>query len=310
MKNNELLSKVSKTFGKAKLKIKEHSPEILLFTGIVSAIGGTILACKATLKVPEIMDETKNELDIIHSTKEKCEPDEYKKVLVATYGKTAVKFIKVYSPAFVIGAFSLTSILASNDILRKRNAALVAAYSIVDLSFKDYRNRVVERFGEKVDQELRYSIKEKTIETIEVNEDGEAITKNKTVEVSEYLDDGYSKWFDECNDYFDNDPEYNRMFLQKQQRRANDILNSRGYIFLNEVYDMLGIPKTRAGQIVGWIYDENNKSGDNYIDFGILDTYRESVRDFVNGYEPSILLRFNVDGPIIDRVNYEINDYE
>lgn len=309
MKNNDILNKATKTFGKVKLQIKQHSPEILMVAGIISAVGGAVLACKATLKVDDVISNAKNDIELIHDNAETLSAEysekDRQKALTIAYCKATVSVIKLYSPALVLGAFSITSILASNDILRKRNAALVAAYSIVDHSFKDYRARVIERFGEKVDTELKHDIKTKTVETIEINEDGEAITKKETVEVSECrVDDGYSKWFDESSEFYDTDAEYNRFFLQKAQRRANDILISRGYIFLNEVYKMLGIPSTRAGQVVGWIYDENNCSGDNYIDFGILDTYRESVKDFVNGYEPRVLLTFNVDGPILDRAQY------
>ena len=63
---------------------------------------------------------------------------------------------------------------------------------------------------------------------------------------------------------------------------------------------MLGIPATRAGQQVGWIYDKNDPNKDNFVDFGIYDTNRPSNRDFVNGYERTILLDFNVDGNILN----------
>ena len=71
-------------------------------------------------------------------------------------------------------------------------------------------------------------------------------------------------------------------------------------MFLNDVYEMLGIPKTKAGYVVGWIYDKNHPVGDNEVDFGIFDMEREKNRDFVNGYERTILLDFNVDGNILD----------
>ena len=93
------------------------------------------------------------------------------------------------------------------------------------------------------------------------------------------------------------------MYLRHQQNYANELLRSRGYVFLNDVYDMLGIRRTKAGQIVGWVYDEKNPNIDNYIDFGIYNVHYEGARDFVNGFECSILLDFNVDGPIIDLIN-------
>ena len=92
------------------------------------------------------------------------------------------------------------------------------------------------------------------------------------------------------------------MFLRAQQQYANDKLIAQGHLFLNEVYDMLGLPRTKAGAIVGWVYDDNNAVGDNFVDFGIYDVHRETARDFVNGYERSILLDFNVDGVIYDLI--------
>ena len=196
---------------------------------------------------------------------------------------------------------SITAILTSNNILRKRNLALAAAYTTIDRSFKEYRGRVVERFGKDLDHELKHNIKAKEIEETITNEDGTEATETKTVDVAnptEYSD--YARFFDEACSGWTKDPELNLMFLKRQQSYANDLLQRRGYLFLNEVYDMLGIPRTKAGQVVGWVYDENCPVGDNYVDFGIYDIHREKCRDFVNGYERTILLDFNPDGNILD----------
>lgn len=109
----------------------------------------------------------------------------------------------------------------------------------------------------------------------------------------------YARFFDEGSPAWSKDSEYNLMFLKQQQQYANDLLKKRGHIFLNEIYDMLGIPRTKAGAVVGWVYDENNPIGDNYVSFGITD---ERNANFVNGYEKSVLLDFNVDGNIWDKI--------
>jgi hypothetical protein len=109
----------------------------------------------------------------------------------------------------------------------------------------------------------------------------------------------YACFFNEDSVAWTKNPECNKMFLRQQQNYANEKLRQRGYLFLNEVYDMLGIPRTKAGQCIGWIYDEKNPIGDNYVDFGIYD--RIHNQSFVNGYEDSVLLDFNVDGNILDR---------
>lgn len=110
----------------------------------------------------------------------------------------------------------------------------------------------------------------------------------------------YARHFDETCMAWTKDPESNKFYLLRQQEYANEKLRQRGYLFLNEVYDILGIPRTKAGQCVGWMYDTENPIGDNYVDFGIFDQVHN--RSFVNGYENSVLLNFNVDGNILDRI--------
>lgn len=311
MKKFEIMNTMTRTFHKAGFQLKKHSPEILIVAGVIGTVTSAVMACKATTKLNNILEESKENLDKIHSAMEHPEtlPEEYteedgKKDLVIVYTQSAVKIAKLYAPSVVLGALSITAILTSNNILRKRNIALAAAYTAVNKSFKEYRGRVVERFGKELDHELRYNIKAKEIEETVVDEKtGKEKTVKKTVDVfdpntlSEFsivYDDGCTGWT--------KDPELNKMFLFKQQNYANDTLKARGYLFLNEVYDMLGIPRTKAGQVVGWIYDEKHPIGDNFVDFGIVDVNNERSRAFMNGYERSIILDFNVDGNILDLI--------
>lgn len=308
-------STLTQTFYKAAFQLKKHSPEILMVAGVAGTVVSAVMACKATLKVREVLDETKNNVDMIHdcaadqSLQEsgKYTDEDAKKDLTIVYTKTAIDLIKLYGPSVILGALSITCIFTSNNILRKRNIALAAAYATLDGSFKDYRKRVVDRFGEVVDRELKTGIKAKTIEENIVDEEtGEVKTVEKTVDV---LDDGieecsgYARFFDEYSTAWTKDPEYNLMFLRAQQNYANDLLRSRGYVFLNEVYKMLGLQETQAGQIVGWIYDPKDDHRDNYISFGIYDIHKKENRKFVNGYERSILLDFNVDGNVLDALS-------
>lgn len=308
MNKVELVNKISRTFNRAAFKMKKHSPEILVVAGVVGVVGSTVMACKATTKLDSILNEAKDNIDKIHEAAEHPEflPEPYteedsKKDLAIVYTRTAVNVVKLYAPAVIIGGLSITAILAGHNITRKRNIALAAAYTAVDKSFKEYRGRVVERFGEALDKELRYNIKSKEVEEVTVNEDGsESVVKNAIDVVDPNNISSYARFFDDGCTGWTKDPEYNLMFLRDQQRYANDLLQSKGHLFLNEVYDMLGIPRTKAGQAVGWFYDEKNPVGDNFVDFGIYDTNRPRVRDFVNGYERVILLDFNVDGPILE----------
>lgn len=307
----EIMSKVSRKFYKTGLVLKKHSPEILAAAGVVGIVTSGVLACKATTKLSGILEESKNNIETIHDVMEHPEKvnDEYtqedgKKDLAIVYVQTGVKLFKLYAPAVALGTLSITAMLTSNNILRKRNIALAAAYATVDKGFKEYRGRVIERFGEDLDKELKYNLKAKEIkETVVDEETGKKKTVKKTVHVAD--PNNYSPYcivFDDGNAGWSKDPEHNKFFLIQQQSYANKMLQERGYLFLNEVYEMLGAPKTKAGQVVGWIYDEEHPVGDNYIDFGIFEIEDDRKRDFINGYERNIILDFNVDGNIMDLV--------
>ena len=309
MKTTKIINSVNCAINKAGFKFKKHSPEILIVTGIIGTVTSAVMACKATTKVSYILEETKETVNKIHEVsdnKDLVEKHEYsendkKKDLVITYTQTGIKFVKLYAPSIILGTLSIVSILASNNILRKRNVALAAAYATMDKGFKEYRQRVIERFGKQLDKELRYNIKAKEIEEIVIGEDGKETAVKKTVEVVDpNVHSDYARFFDEASRNWEKDAEHNLYFLRCAQNHANDKLRADGFLFLNWVYDYLDIPKTKAGQVVGWVYDPDNPKYHNYIDFGMYDLYREKSRDFVNGYERSILLDFNVDGNILD----------
>ena len=305
MKNKtEIMKSVNGMTSKAVMKLKKHSPEILVVAGIAGMVVSAVLACKATTKVAEILDETKGTLDTIHEGMEtgaingqEYTTEDGKKDTVVVYAQTGVKLAKLYAPAIILGTLSITSILTSNNILRKRNVALGAAYAAIDKSFKEYRGRVIERFGEQVDTELKYGIKAKKFEEIEVDpETGKEKKVKKTVMVADpNLQSDYAVYFDSKSRNYETNPDYNRMFLKAQQAFANDKLQTRGHLFLNEVLDDLDLPRTPAGQIVGWTKD----GPDGYVNFRII----EVERDTEDGrHEPALLLDFNVEGNIWEKM--------
>lgn len=310
MKKFKLPASATRTINRATFKIRKHSPEILVVSGIVSAVTSTVMACKATTKIDDVITESKEHVDMTkkyvedNGFTEKYTETDYKKDLTIMYTQRGLKLAKLYAPAVILGTVSITAILAGHNILRKRNVALAAAYATVDKGFKEYRGRVIERFGEELDKELKYNIKAKEIDEIKINEKtGKEEVVKKAVNVADpntYSD--YARLFDDGCLGWTKDPEYNLMFLKDQQRYANDRLKTKGCLFLNEVYDMLGIPRTKAGAVVGWIFDEKHPNGDNFVDFGIYDMNNQKTRDFVNGYERTILLDFNVDGVIYDKI--------
>lgn len=309
MKKIAIMDNVTRALYKTGLKIQKHSPEILMAAGVAGVVTSGIMACKATLKVTAIVEEAQTQIDTINEVLENPEMAEKyteadgKKDTAIVYAQTGVKLVKLYGPSVALGALSIGCMIGSNRILNKRNVAITAAYSAVANSFKEYRDRVVDRFGKELDRELKYGIRAKEIEETIVDEDGNEKTVKSTIKV---VDSGmpseYARFFDDGCKGWEKDAEFNLMFLRQSQEQANKKFKRQGYLFLNDVYGMLGIPKTQAGQMVGWIYDEENPTGDNYIDFGMYDVHNEKARDFVNGYERTILLDFNVDGIIYNKI--------
>lgn len=307
---------VTRALSRTGLQLKKHSPEIMVIAGVAGTVVSTVMACKATTKVNTILEEAKHDIEGIHKVLEDPDmnkryeakfgevytPEQSKKDLTAVYIQTGLKFVKLYGPSVIVGAASIVSILAGHNILKKRYIASVAAYAAVNSDFKDYRKRVVDRFGKELDKELRYSIKAKEVEETVINEDGTETVVKKTVEVVDpnAARSEFTYCFDETNPLYQKDAEYNKMFLLRQQAWFNEKLKTNGYVYLNEVLEGLGFERSKAGQIVGWVLDENSPYGDGYIDFNIFDIDDPNKREFVNGYERAIWLDFNVDGNILD----------
>lgn len=311
---NKLFSSLKKTLCKSKIVLKAHSPEILVAVGTVGVVVSAVLACRATLKARDILDNTRNALDDIHEVSAKANAGELqieysendrKKAVTLTCIKMGMAITRLYAPSVILGTLSLTSILTSHRILRKRNVALAAAYTAIDTGFKQYRSRVIERFGDEIDKELKYGIKEQTFNEKVSDDSGNEIERETTIKVVDPNADcdEYTRFFDENSRNWVSNSEYNLSFLKAQEAYFNQKLIAEGYVFLNDVFDTLDLKESSLGQIVGWIYDPENPEhkGDNYIDFGIFDCNRPETMDFVNGYRSTVLLNFNVDGPIINK---------
>lgn len=289
-----MLSKTILKMGRVGLLARKFAPEILTATGIVGGVTAAIMGAKATLKVEAIIDETKEALEMT-VTRQQTSKDDYDekdaiKDKAYIYTTAVLRIGRLYGPTVSVAVASIGSILGAHGIMQRRNVALVAAYTAVERSFSEYRKRVVSEFGEAVDQKVYYG---KRIE-VAVDDNG----KEQSVEVlgsENHLSD-YARFFDEFSRHWQRDAETNRLFLQAQQNYANDLLRSRGHVFLNEVYDMLGLERSRVGAVVGWVI--NNPAGDQYIDFGLFNEDREASRAFVNHLERSVLVDFNVDGVV------------
>lgn len=301
-----ILNSVSGLVNRVKFHTMKHSPEILVVAGVAGMVASTVIACKRTTKLNDILEKRAEQLKMIQdsleddtiSEEEYSEQDAKNDVKIITI-QTAFQVVKLYAPAVILGVASIGCIFSSHNILNKRNLALAAAYQAVDKGWAEYRKRIAAKFGEEFEKEIRYGVESSDVEEEYTDEKGKKKTKTVTEKTIDITKNPYSKFFDEsCPDWQKN-PEYNLMFLQAQERYANDLLRSRGHLFLNEVYDMLGIERTKSGQVIGWKYDTKNSALHNRVDFGIFKPENDANRRFVNGIENVILLDFNVDGNIL-----------
>lgn len=284
----------------------ENAPKILFVGGVVGMVGSTVLACRATLKLEETLEQVENDKKQAHEVHEHVNSEKYEgeatysekdlqKDLATVSVRGIVAVGKLYAPAVLLGAASVFALTKSHSILQERNLALTAAYAAVDTAFSRYRERVVDRFGQEVDDELRYEHEELDIVD---EETGKVIAE---VHVVAAPGAPYARFYDEISSRnWSPDPDINLLFLRNVQNYMNDRLKARGHVFLNEVYSELGLSHTKPGAVVGWRW--NQSSGDDFIDFGIWDGKSERVNDFFNGREGAILLDFNVDGVIYDKL--------
>ncbi len=282
------------------LVLRKQSPHIFFAAGIVGTVGSTVLACRATLKLSETLEDIQKDLYTVKEAEKSLQEghnsapltyneEELLKVKVAIYIKGGLQITKLYAPSIVVGAASIALLASSHRELTRRNAALMAAYSAVQEAYNNYRERVRDQLGEERELEIYHAIDTNIVK-------GEKGVKTEIKSADPNRWSPYARMFDEYNKNWERDPELNRLFLQCQQNYYNQLLRIRGHVFLNEVYDALGFERSQPGAVVGWIIGDN---GDNFIDFGIVEAYNSR---FVNGDEPSIILDFNVDGVIYDKI--------
>lgn len=284
---------ISTKLARHALLSQKNSPKYMFVGGVAGMIGSTVLACRATLKLELFLSDAQIDLNVAREMEHKEYSDSDRQHDIAIiYTRSAVGLAKLYGPSILLGSVSIGLLTKSHNILNERNAALAAAYAAVDKAFEQYRGRVVAKYGEEEDREFRYSM-----ESVDVVDEktGKTTIRRRVADDEPSM---YARFFDPHSPSWSKEAEYNLVFLRCQQSYANDMLKTRGHLFLNEVYDSLGIERTKAGQVVGWTV---SKDGDNFVDFGLYDSKRQ-IRDFVNGREGSILLDFNVDGVIYDQI--------
>lgn len=290
---NFIHEKISRGIGRSVLQAKKNSPHIFFVVGLGGIIVSTVLACRATLKLEETMDDIKAELKEIEMMRVESErngthyPEQaYYKDLTHVYTKSAIRIGKLYGVPVVIGSVSIAALTGSHVQLAHRNAALTATLAAVTKAYDEYRIRVREELGAEKEQAIFDGVKEEKVEIDGKKEIVKSITGRSQ----------YARFFEPNNVNWKNDLELNRIFIECQQSYANHLLKARGHVFLNEIYDALGFERTTPGSVVGWVLDGD---GDGYIDFGLYDIINV---DFVNGNARGASLDFNVDGVVFDKI--------
>jgi hypothetical protein len=287
---------ISRSVGRKVLQTKKNSPHIFFAVGLAGVVGGTVLACRATLHLDKELDEIKTDIMSVKGLGEDAKEDhnreyerEYAKDLLYVYGKSSYRLLKLYGPSIVVSGLGVAALTGSHVQLTRRNNALTITLAGVMKAYDEYRLRVAEEIGEDRELELHRAVRNEKVE----DEDG----KKKVIKVTDPAGwSPYAKIFDETSVYWKKSPELNRMFLECQQRYMNHLLHSRGHVFLNDVYDQLGFERTSAGAVVGWVRDGD---GDGFVDFGLFEA---TSSPFINGFEKSIILDFNVDGSVWDKI--------
>ena len=300
-----VINTISSLARKTKFNLKAKSPEILIATGVVGIVTGTVLACRATLKAKDILEEHKKVIDEINEVKEQADAgnvedyseQDYKKDITTQYIQTGIKLTKEFALPVVLISGGIGTCFASNGILKKRYASVSAAYTAVNGAFSNYRKNVVESLGSEADQQFRFGLQPKKIEDTVTDENGKDKKIKKLVdEVTGSLDD-FSTFFDESCYEWDRNADYNFSFLIGIENILNQQLIRDGYLFVSDVYDAIGVnPETipsnilKASRVAGWIYDTEMPIGIKQVDLGVTNVKRERVKEFAKGFENVILL--------------------
>ncbi len=308
MKDNKIINALSKTCNRIMFSAKKHSPEICLVGAFVTGAIGIAFVVKKSMALPAVLDENKERVTEIKTASEEISAKEERKELAKAYTHTGVQIAKMYAGPAILFAASAGLVLTSHGIIKGRNAALSAAYAGLSTTFNSYRNRVAERYGKDIEEEIRYGITTKTVKEKIIDENGETQTvKSKVSVVTPGPESDYIRYLTPSNMNWDDNTDYMELFFNRIQRYANDILRSRGYLYLNTLYEMMALKQSKAGHQVGWVYRTDNPDGDNQVVLTIKKVQIPSSSDPEDGYQPAYLIDFNVDGDIYTRM--EDDDY-
>lgn len=298
--------------------VRRKSPELLVAAAIIAAAGSIILSVRATPKADLVLAKANNDIATIKSLMNddnKIANKEYsvslgRKELLRVYAKTAYSLGKLYLPTAICFGITVGGVLGSHNILRGRNMALAAAYTVSENGYKAYRDRVAGRIGSELEQDIFRGISSKDITVIEKDEDGNDVVNVTTVKGPHInVDSDFSVIFDRNAKDWYRDTHLVLNNLAIKEKYLNDRLVAYGALFLHEVYAELGIDiytlgdrKNQASRVLGWIYDPSDNTRNSYISFGLFDRFgnrNEYAMSALRGNAQELYLEFNVDGDIL-----------
>ena len=296
--------------------VKQHAPEILTVIGIVLGVGATVTACAATVEAVEVVKDTKDKVDELDAMEKKEGELEDEKKKIKRHG--AAKIASLYLPALGLTIAGAGCELYGMKVFKDEKKALAMAFAGLASEFKGYRERTKNLIGEEAETGVLYGLKSgEIVETVE-DENGKTKKSKKKaalIDPNEVTCDEYSyvRIFDDTNPRWNECMEYNKTFLRSQQWVFNEMLMANGHVILNDVLYATGFRKTKAGHRTGWVYNSDDPTADNYIDFRITEikvpitvSVEEDgkVSEEIIGYKDALMLNFNVDGSILDKIDW------
>ena len=239
--------------GNGMLLAKKHAPEIMITSGILGFGGAIYETVKATNKTNDILEEKERINRLL-------DLDDHDQKIANRNVRFAI--IKAWAPVATLGIASTASILGGYRILNGRYVATAAAYKVLENGFERYRGNVVNRYGKDVDWDLQHDIPQETLdkarkeqaENREIEADNKRKKLGKKRKKTAYSDI-YNFIFDEYSDRWQRywTPDQVLHYLKTKEDELNDRLMIKGHVLLNDVYDALGMERTAAGCVVGWL---------------------------------------------------------
>ena len=213
---------------KPNLFLKKNSATILTVVAAAGVITTSILSAKAAIKASRVL---------AHKEEEKGEKLTLEETISAVW--------TIYIPPIVAGGSTIACVFGANILNQRQQASLASAYALVDSSYKEYKAKLKELYGEEAHNNIVDAIAAEECDEVHISAGG--LTSAYTQEIES--DAEPRLFYDEYSGrYFETTIE--KVLLAEYHLNRNYIL--RGFARLNEFYEFLGLEPTDYGETVGW----------------------------------------------------------